>query len=475
MKIVCCKKCSAKYQLEDDDDISAFECTSCTGELELCNNETQNKAESYTPNNTNIVYCVECGSRYALSDKDNILEYECENCGGPLRYVNEEMNQNIGKIINNQKQNGNFSSNIKETPSNSIKSISNRFGGLFSENSHHNISNNNDINRESPRPTAKTRIPTDTQRKFGKEFLVPATNDYYILKEYLKKQFFDGVSQYYGMDMNKDIPNGTYRNITKEPDYIDQEDFENEVKAENESLKNSKNISIIIGSLIFIGSVGEILLFNNGIGIITIFIGVILISYGLYRAKDKGEEVQKRHKIIRDHLLSLPEDYYVFYDVRIPGSDRGINHLVIGPSGIYEILSQKFNPKNKSEESSIVENENISGEINNLDNIGSFRYTTKLSKFQQDNKIKQEALKLGENLMNFLSSNGIRNCFVEPLVGFVNADVVVINMPLTDEDLFIDELIHQIEYGSVKLDSETIDKCAILVSRYAVDCSLYEH
>lgn len=470
MKIVCCKKCSAKYQLDDNDDISAFECTSCTGELELCNNETQNKTKNNTPNNNNIVYCVECGSRYALSDKDNILEYECENCGGPLRYVNEEMNQNIGKIINNQ--NGNFGS-IQGTHPNSIKSISHRVGNIFSENKPH-IQSKNNIIQESPRPTARTKIPTDTQRRFGKEFLVPATNDYYILKEFLKKQFFDGVSQYYGINNYKEIPNGTYRNLTTDTNHVEQADFENEVKAENESLKNSKNISIIVGSIIFIGSIVEIFLFNSGIGIFAIFIGVILISYGLYRAKDKNGEVQKRHKIIRDHLLSLPEDYYVFYDVRIPGADKGINHLVIGPSGIYEILSQKFNPSRKAEESSI-ENENIIGEINNLENAGSFRYTTKKSRFQQDNNIKQEALKLGENLMNFLNNNGIRNCFVEPLVGFVNADVVVINMPLTDEDLFIDELIHQIEYGPVKLDPETIDKCAVLVSRYAVDCSLYEH
>jgi len=29
MKVVCCKNCGAKYQLDDDDDISAFECSPC--------------------------------------------------------------------------------------------------------------------------------------------------------------------------------------------------------------------------------------------------------------------------------------------------------------------------------------------------------------------------------------------------------------------------------------------------------------
>ena len=61
---------------------------------------------------------------------------------------------------------------------------------------------------------------------------------------------------------------------------------------------------------------------------------------------------------------------------------------------------------------------------------------------------------------------------MEPLVGFINDEVVVINMPLTDEDLFIDELLNTIRNSTIKLDSETIDKCAVLISRYSADCSL---
>ena len=56
-------------------------------------------------------------------------------------------------------------------------------------------------------------------------------------------------------------------------------------------------------------------------------------------------------------------------------------------------------------------------------------------------------------------------------MGFVNNEVVVINTPLTDEDLFIDELLHKIKYGTIKLDPETIDKCAVLISKYSADCS----
>ena len=94
-----------------------------------------------------------------------------------------------------------------------------------------------------------------------------------------------------------------------------------------------------------------------------------------------------------------------------------------------------------------------------------------LQNSRKDNKIKQKSLSLGEDLINFLNDNNIRNCFVEPLVGFINNEVVVINMPLTDEDLFIEELLNKIQTSTIKLDSETIDKCAVLINNYSADCS----
>jgi hypothetical protein len=221
------------------------------------------------------------------------------------------------------------------------------------------------------------------------------------------------------------------------------------------------------------------LLINSGIGIVALLIGVIILCYGLYKTRDV-KETEERSRIIREHLLRLPEDYYVFYNVKTPTAPSGINHLVVGPTGIYALISQKYNPKLRLES----ENENLNlissteldedriEEVSYPGNMRKFRYTTKQAKFSQDNKIKQKSLTLGEDLINFLNDNNIKNCFVEPLVGFINNEVVVINMPLTDEDLFIDELINKIQTSTIKLDSETIDKCAVLISKYATDCSL---
>ena len=142
------------------------------------------------------------------------------------------------------------------------------------------------------------------------------------------------------------------------------------------------------------------------------------------------------------------------------------------------MLSQKYNPKLRLESEN--ENLNLIGSTTpdeeRFEDIGSygkqrFKYTTKQAKFPQDNKVKQKSLSLGEDLINFLNDNNIKNCFVEPLVGFINHEVVVINMPLTDEDLFIEELLHKIQNSTVKLDSETINKCAVLINKYSADCS----
>ena len=97
---------------------------------------------------------------------------------------------------------------------------------------------------------------------------------------------------------------------------------------------------LIVGIVIFILSIIEILLINSGVGIVTIFIGVIMLCFGLYKSRDV-KQTEERTRIIREHLLTLSNEYYVFYNVKTPTSSSGINHLVVGPTGIYALLSQQ--------------------------------------------------------------------------------------------------------------------------------------
>ena len=502
MKVVCCKNCGAKYQLDDDDDISAFECSSCAGDLEFTEKYSDDDNSSKSTISTSqkyddsyIVQCSECGLKYKINKNDNILDYECDSCGGSLRYLDENMNKEVDKYLEEKKKEApetvyeetksadEYTSTEKNTIT-PIQSVTHKIESFFSEDQMQKIADE-ELEKEmeqKPAPrTARTTIPQAVLSKFGKEFSIPKSNDYNVLKKYLKDEFFKGMEKYYVDNPETEKSHKFLEKISdkltiKEPDTNITSETDENIQINEINYSNTNNILIAVGSIIFVLSIIEILTIDSGFGIFTLLISVIVLCYGIYKTRDT-KETETRTRIIREHLLTLPEEYYVFYNVKIPGSSIGINHVVIGPSGIYALISQKYKAKNKLDSEN--ENLNLIDSIENDEKIEEinfsygrrFKYTTKQAKFSQDNKIKQKSLILGENLINFLNENNIRHCFVEPLVGFINHEVVVINTPLTDEDLFMEELLHKIEYGSTKLNSETIDKCAVLLNKYSADCS----
>ena len=150
MKVVCCKNCGAKYQLDDNDDISSFECSSCAGDLELLedysNNQSSSKSgilSSIKYDNSQIVQCEDCGLKYKIKASDNILDYECDSCGGSLRYLDSEMNKELDEYIDERrKELAQIRSNQESNPEDerqsednarSIKSITDKLETFFSE------------------------------------------------------------------------------------------------------------------------------------------------------------------------------------------------------------------------------------------------------------------------------------------------------------------------------------------------------
>ena len=502
MKVVCCKNCGAKYQLDDNDDITTFECSSCAGDLEYIDDDYTGEINQQKPflnsmpyEDSYIVQCQDCGLKYKLKSTDSIIDYECDSCGGSLRYLDEEMNKELDRYLKERKDeiknmvetsttNDPASAELTDEPQDrSIKSFTDRIENFFSEESMLKIADEEkrekELEEENNAKTARTTIPKSVLSKFGKEFALPKTDDYDVMKNFLKDEFAKGLEEYYPRRMEPENKTFLDRISIKEPDNGEEElvvyeEPEEEVEENNFSIHDLtfNHVIIIAGAIIFVVSIVEILTTNAGIGIVALFVGVIGLSYGIYSTRSDINEVEsaERKRIIREHLLSLPEEYYVFYNVK-----DSINHLVVGPTGIYALLSKKYDPQTSLDTKEGLNLDRI-GESNKIEEVAlagirRFRYTTKQAKFSKDNEIKQKALTLGEDLINFLNDNDIKNCFVEPLVGFVNRDVVVINMPLTDEDLFIDELINQIQNTVTKLSPETIDKCAVLINRYSADCS----
>ena len=117
MKVVTCTHCGKKYRLEDYEDIDEYECTVCAGTLSLSEEyETEDKKKTHIFNpyndnpDINIVECTNCGLRYQLKKNQNIFDYVCTSCDSPLKYLDEDLNNEMNQIVEE---------NIKYTPTSS--------------------------------------------------------------------------------------------------------------------------------------------------------------------------------------------------------------------------------------------------------------------------------------------------------------------------------------------------------------------
>ena len=90
-----------------------------------------------------------------------------------------------------------------------MKSITGRLENFFSEEHMLEIAKDEKkeeelkLEDELSSRTARTTIPENVLSKFGREFAVPKTNDYNILKNFLKDEFFKGMNEYYQQTMEK--------------------------------------------------------------------------------------------------------------------------------------------------------------------------------------------------------------------------------------------------------------------------------
>ena len=60
------------------------------------------------------------------------------------------------------------------------------------------------------------------------------------------------------------------------------------------------------------------------------------------KSKLSNNEINKE-SIVAGYLNQLPKNYLIFSDVKFPGIGDKINHIVMGPKGIFVIETKNFN------------------------------------------------------------------------------------------------------------------------------------
>ncbi|MCL2116020.1 MAG: NERD domain-containing protein [Methanobrevibacter sp.] len=244
----------------------------------------------------------------------------------------------------------------------------------------------------------------------------------------------------------------------------------------NPKIKNKRyhDFFIEIGLIIVLVGVIDLVLTQwRAFSIVFVIIGIIVFIIGLILNKQHGDS-KEREKLVREKLLTLPKDFYVLSYVKLPDTDSGIDHVVIGPTGIFTIFTQKYKTKNNKRKPSLAIATYSSFKNEDLDinrkTILNFDKKEKI-KFEDNNDVKQKSIQLTKNLIEYLGENGLNKFYIEPLVCFINKKVSIINIVLTDEDLFLEELLTKISNEKTKLDYTTLNKCATLLSEYSAESS----
>jgi hypothetical protein len=99
----------------------------------------------------------------------------------------------------------------------------------------------------------------------------------------------------------------------------------------------------IIGA--FMSIIGFIWLMSGFLlAVLSVFAGIMILLYGMKEGYSWKRGL-KGEKVVNRVLERLPQDYFVFYDVKLPGSKGNIDHVVIGPNGIFVIETKNYSGK----------------------------------------------------------------------------------------------------------------------------------
>lgn len=208
------------------------------------------------------------------------------------------------------------------------------------------------------------------------------------------------------------------------------------------------NKLIVIGEIFVL--IGIFAFIINPLSLILLFIGGGLIFYGNNKNKSWNKGIKKEY-IVAKYLDQLPEDYYIFNDVKLPGSYGNIEHVVIGHNGIFIIETKNYNGHY------IINNDNW------FNKKGRDLYKIYKSPGKQ---VITNAMSLRKYLIdNDVNMDGV---WVNPIVTLLNNNFEFQRRPKYYEVLDPSQLPISIINIQKTIDQDTLKKAALLVEPYGI-------
>ena len=218
--------------------------------------------------------------------------------------------------------------------------------------------------------------------------------------------------------------------------------------------KSSKYNSILIIGVVFslIGLIGFIVTF---LSLLVLIIGAVLIYYGYNNGKSWNKGIKGEY-IVAEYLDQLPEDYFVFNDVKFPGSYGNLDHVVVGPTGIYVIETKNYK--------------------------GFFLVKGNELFYKNGNRVKKAKGQPGRQVMansmslkKFLEDNGVNmdGVWISSIVTLIDNNFKIEQKPKYYNVLFPSTIPQFILNSNRKIDMNILKEAALLIEPYCIELSYF--
>ncbi len=237
--------------------------------------------------------------------------------------------------------------------------------------------------------------------------------------------------------------------------------FTEKKASQYQKIQQNGEILTYTGVILFIISLFAIFLTLNFFYVVLTLVGVFLSVYGnslTTESKKDGYSWKKGlegEKLVADYLNTLPKDYYVYNDVKLPGKGGNIDHIVIGPTGIY-----------------VIETKNYSGKYRIKGNQWIY-YKNGYPKVIKNNPGTQ-VRRNTKDLINFLSEKGISTTgtWITGLVAFICPDFRVLETPRYYKVIIPETVPKYIMNGKKETNMDLLRKAALELEPLSVELSL---
>lgn len=197
---------------------------------------------------------------------------------------------------------------------------------------------------------------------------------------------------------------------------------------------------------VFILLIGILGLLQLSLLALLVIVGLIICKYGWSKRRiwSKGA---KGEKIVAKKLNKLPKKYTAIRDVKIPNLGGDIDHVVVGPTGIYVIETKNYKP-------TYIPDENC-----------WYHTSGRVSGLNPAKQVKLQASKLNDFLKNKLGKRLIKSA-IFPVISPINHNLIFKNDIKSYEIVYPEDLVGYISHRRKILNSNEVKDIINILARY---------